>query len=52
MGSLWKVIVVTVDNGNVVEDYHYFMTEAEADAFYAITNRQQMQYALKPIKVR
>lgn len=52
VGDLWKVTVVTVDNGDVSEDYHYFMTETEADAFCALCNKDQLRYALKPVKIR
>ncbi len=51
VGDLWKVVVVTAENGNVVEDCHYFMTEPEADAFFNISNRG-LTYALPPVKIR
>lgn len=51
-GPLWKVTVVTVNNGDVTQDYHYFITEDEAVAFYEACNREYMQYALSPIKIR
>ena len=51
VGDLWKVVVVTAENGDVSEDCHYFMTEAEAYAFFSVSNRG-LSYALRPVKIR
>jgi hypothetical protein len=51
IGALWKVVVVTAENGDVVQECHYFMTKAEADAFFNLSNKG-LTYALPPVKVR
>lgn len=52
IGDLWKVIVVTTNNGNVSQDSHFFMTEKEAVEFYNKCNLETLSYALKPVKIR
>jgi hypothetical protein len=51
VGDLWKVVVVTAENGDVSEDCHYFMTKAQADAFFSVSNKG-LSYALPPVKIR
>ena len=52
MGSLWRVVTVTVVNGNVTQDKHVFMHIDEAIEFFNEFNKQELSYALPPVKIR